>query len=541
VAKNDEVISRSCGAMDVHYRLLREVPGYAESRAAIENYAMRAAMRGPVARPGCTKIPVVVHVVYKTATQNISDAQIHSQIDVLNRDFRANNPDKSTVPAVFQPLIADVRIEFELATEDPDGNPTDGINRVPTDETSFNDDDSVKFTASGGADAWPSSKYLNLWVCNLSPYLGYAQFPGGPAATDGVVITYTGFGTMGTAAAPFDLGRTATHEIGHWLNLRHIWGDDGGGCAGSDLVADTPNQGNKHFGKPSFPQVSCGNGPNGDLFVNYMDYVDDDTMVMFTTGQVTRMQAVLDSTRSAIGTSIPCEKILKEGPKDNPKDFIKEFPKEPIKDLPKEGPKELHKDFPKDHPKDFVKEPPKDPPKDWPKEWPKEPIKEFPKDSPKEFQKEGIFDPGPVKHFQEPIGPVKHFQEPIGPVKSFQEPIGPVKSFQEPIGPVKHVMEGPGPVKGFMEPVGPVLPVTPIQPVTPVTPPVFPGPIVQPGIPFVLGTPHGAIADPQTQVAAAYLQLLSYYSQLHAGGMLDAAGMAAWQSAAATYSQLLGS
>ena len=150
-------------------------------------------------------------------------------------------------------------------------------------------------------------------MCQLGGgLLGYAQFPGGPAATDGVVILHSGFGTSGTAAAPFNLGRTATHEIGHWLNLRHIWGDDGTGCSGSDFVADTPNQGGPNYGTPTFPKVSCGNAPNGDMFMNYMDYVDDAAMVMFTAGQVTRMQASLDGLRSSIGTTIPCGGVIKK-------------------------------------------------------------------------------------------------------------------------------------------------------------------------------------------------------------------------------------
>ena len=310
---------RSCGAMNVHYRMMNTVRGYAEARAAAENDAWRAARVPSLVRAGCTKIPVVVHVVYKTAAQNISDAQIHSQIDVLNEDFRKKNADVSTVPAVFQPLAADARIQFELATTDPDGNPTDGITRTSTSADSFTDDDQVKSSATGGADAWPADQYLNVWVCNLVPWLGYAQFPGGPASTDGVVILHSAFGTTGTAAAPFDLGRTTTHEVGHWLNLFHIWGDDSGGCAGTDLVADTPNQGGPNFGTPVFPTVSCSNGPNGDMFMNFMDYVDDAVMVMFSYGQVTRMQSTLDGARRGIGTSIPC------GPKKLEPDVIKKL------------------------------------------------------------------------------------------------------------------------------------------------------------------------------------------------------------------------
>jgi hypothetical protein len=308
--------------MDVHYRLLRTVPGYADVRAASEDHALRASLTRMIGRTGCTRIPVVVHVVYKTSAQNISDAQIQSQIDVLTEDFRHKNTDLSTVPAAFAPFAADTRVEFKLATIDHAGNPTTGITRTATATTAFSDDDSVKSSATGGADAWPSDKYLNIWVCQLAgSLLGYAQFPGGPAATDGVVIRNTAFGTTGTAAAPFNLGRTATHEVGHWLNLRHIWGDDGTGCSGDDFVADTPNQGGPNYGTPTFPHVSCGNAPNGDMFMNFMDYVDDAAMVMFTAGQVTRMQASLDGLRSSIGTAIPCDGVIKKLEPDTIKKF----------------------------------------------------------------------------------------------------------------------------------------------------------------------------------------------------------------------------
>jgi Pregnancy-associated plasma protein-A len=293
---------RTCGTGPVHDRLLRTVAGYAAARDLSENGAWQAARRRARQRAGITQIPVVVHVVHHTDEQNISDAQVRSQIDVLNHDYRRLNPDAASTPGVFAPLVTDARIEFALATLDPFANPTDGITRTTTPVGSFSDDDKVKHASSGGADAWPSDRYLNLWVCPLGDrLLGYAQFPGGPAATDGVVITYTAFGTTGTAAAPFDLGRTATHEVGHWLNLRHIWGDDGTGCSGSDFVDDTPNQGGSNFGTPAFPAVSCSNGPGGDLFMNYMDYVDDRAMFMFTGGQVQRMQACLDTDRSTIG------------------------------------------------------------------------------------------------------------------------------------------------------------------------------------------------------------------------------------------------
>lgn len=174
---------------------------------------------------GVTRIAVVVHVVWNTAAQNISDAQIASQIDVLNRDYRCNNPEFGAMPAPFLPLRADLRIEFFLATLDPDDAPSNGILRRQTHVSMFTRDDAVKSHANGGANAWPAERYLNIWLCKLGGgLLGYAQGPGGPAHTDGVVILPSAFGTIGTAVPPLHLGRTASHEIGRWLNLNELWG-----------------------------------------------------------------------------------------------------------------------------------------------------------------------------------------------------------------------------------------------------------------------------------------------------------------------------
>lgn len=254
-------------------------------------------------------IPVVVHVVYNTTAENISDAQVQSQIDVLNADFRKLNSDASLVPSAFSTLAADANIEFCLASTDPNGASTTGITRTSTTATSFSTNDGVKFTSSGGRNAWDATKYLNIWVCDISGgILGYAQFPGGSASTDGVVIDYQYFGTIGTATAPFNKGRTATHEVGHWLNLYHIWGDDGTACTGTDSVSDTPNQADENYGCPVFPQVSCSNGPNGDMFMNYMDYTDDACMYMFSNGQASRMQALFAAggARASLLTSNGC-------------------------------------------------------------------------------------------------------------------------------------------------------------------------------------------------------------------------------------------
>jgi len=290
---------RACATMTVHRRLLDRDPNYRIQREKLENVIIarkRARRRG---RAGTTVIPVVVHVVWSTLIENISAAQVASQIDVLNADFAKRNPDAESVPSVWRDAVGDARIAFKLADRDPDGAATSGITRTSTRVASFGDDDAMKSAASGGADAWPADRYLNIWVCHLKDLLGYAQFPGGPVQTDGVVIDYRAFGTTGTAEAPFNLGRTATHEVGHWLNLFHIWGDNGTGCTGTDQVDDTPNQAGPNTGVPIFPHITCDNGPNGDMFVNFMDYVDDRCMVMFTGGQVERIHSTLDEARSS--------------------------------------------------------------------------------------------------------------------------------------------------------------------------------------------------------------------------------------------------
>ncbi len=292
---------RKCATMILHEYLAETKAGYRRGLERAERATERSIESGAAARTlrRTVTIPMVVHIVFRTAAENISDAQVQSQIDVLNTDFRATNPDTSKVPTVWGGLVADANIQFRLATKDPNGRRTNGITRTQTTRRSFPPDNSVKTAQGGGHNAWPARRYVNVWVCSLGQnLLGYAQFPGGPAKTDGVVILHSAFGTQGTAKAPFNLGRTATHEIGHWLNLRHIWADTLG-CAGSDFVADTPNQAGPNVGKPRFPHVSCNNGPNGDMFMNYMDYVDDDSMFMFTPGQVTRMNACLSGPRKS--------------------------------------------------------------------------------------------------------------------------------------------------------------------------------------------------------------------------------------------------
>ena len=280
---------RVCHTMGNLDRLMHEHPKMERNMALIERHTQEFVRERQTSSANRAKsqlmvtIPVVFHVIYANETENISDAQIQSQLDILNEDFRRLNANQDDVWA----QAADTQIEFCLASQDPDGNESNGILRVPTTVGSFGTNDGMKFTSQGGSDAWPASEYMNFWVCNIGGgILGYAQFPGGPDATDGIVCDYRYTGNMGTAQAPFDLGRTATHEVGHWLNLRHIWGD--GGCGASDLVDDTPDSDGPNYGC-SLGSVACG---TEDMVQNYMDYSDDACMNLFTQGQADRMNAL---------------------------------------------------------------------------------------------------------------------------------------------------------------------------------------------------------------------------------------------------------
>lgn len=236
-------------------------------------------------------IPVVIHVLYNNTVQNISDAQILSQLQSLNNDYRKLNADASNVPAAFASLAADARIVFCLAKIDGFGKATTGIIRKYTSTQSWTADDGMKFSVQGGDNAWDSKRYLNIWVCNLfGRSLGYSSTPGSQAEKDGLVIQYDAFGTTGTVATPFNKGRTLTHEAGHWLGLQHLWGD--ANC-GDDGIADTPPQQGFNNGCPSFPhKTSCSINGNGDMFMNYMDFTDDACMNMFSKGQAIKMRSM---------------------------------------------------------------------------------------------------------------------------------------------------------------------------------------------------------------------------------------------------------
>ena len=303
---------RNCGTMQ-HLDEIRERDPGVDNRMDVENLDIKHWISNNTSSsksmPNIITIPVVVHVIYKNSSQNISDAQIFSQIDILNEDFRMNNSDASSVPSAFAGVAADCEIEFCLAVRDPNGNVTTGITRTYTTTSSFSGYTSMKYSSTGGQDAWNTSDYLNIWVCNLaSGLLGFATFPGGNSSTDGVVCDYAYFGNTGTATSPYDLGRTATHEVGHWLNLYHIWGDS---YCGNDYVSDTPKHEESNYGCPSYPHASScsGTGSSGEMFMNYMDYTNDACMFMFSTGQKNRMRATLNGSRSSLLSSLGCQVV----------------------------------------------------------------------------------------------------------------------------------------------------------------------------------------------------------------------------------------
>jgi hypothetical protein len=258
-------------------------------------------------KEGPYQIPVVVHVIHNGEEigtgSNISEAQILSQIAVINYDYNRLNADASNTPAEFLPVAGSINIEFVMAKRDPSGLSTNGINRVQGTRTSwtFSNDAELK-----SLSFWPSEDYLNIWVTTLNGQdLGYAQFPvstleglenyqNGLASRDGAVLDYRVFGTNDAGDfnlfEDYDKGRTVTHEIGHFLGLRHPWGDVNN-CSGTDYVNDTPNQSSATFGCPDHPKISCG---SNDMFQNYMDWTDDACMNLFTVGQIDRMEIILE-------------------------------------------------------------------------------------------------------------------------------------------------------------------------------------------------------------------------------------------------------
>lgn len=283
-----------------------------QTRAQFEDWIrnLRKIRASETGRTGSNsyRIPVVVHVIHNGQSHetNIPDAQILSQIRVLNEDFKRLNADAANTPAVFVPVAGSLDIEFILAKQTPEGTETNGIVRVEGAKSEWKIADQVQLKQTS---YWPSDQYLNIWVCNETDYLGYAQFPetdllpgletaSRNANTDGVVINYRVFGSIDDGnfnlQPAYNKGRTATHEVGHYFGLRHIWGDDEGSCGNDgDYVADTPDQGDRTLNCPSHPRLTCSSVTS--MFQNYLDYTNDGCMNLFTAGQVGRMQVILDN------------------------------------------------------------------------------------------------------------------------------------------------------------------------------------------------------------------------------------------------------
>lgn len=297
---------RNCGTNNRIDYLNKLNPENIEKQNAFEQRIQKWIKDNANAKTSAITIPVVVHIIYKNNTENISDAQIQSQIDVLNEDFRRLNQDASNTPLDFMPYAADMQIEFCLAKRYL-GVPTNGIVRKQTSIAEFPlYSDSVFFTNYGGSSAWNTNRYLNIWVCDIAgPIMGWAQFPASAnPQTDGIVIDYERFGTIGTVSQPYHKGRTTTHEVGHWLSLFHLWGDN---PCGDDFVTDTPQQEEANFSCNIHPKPSCGN--NGDMFMNFMDYSDDYCMNLFTEGQKQRVMATMNTYRTGLISSDGCQAI----------------------------------------------------------------------------------------------------------------------------------------------------------------------------------------------------------------------------------------
>ncbi|MDN4013780.1 zinc metalloprotease [Chryseobacterium gambrini] len=290
------LVKRGCPSEEIRQAALNSNPELRQRFAKIEANTERFSedlKLGKVLADGTVEIPVIVNVLYRTAAENISDAQIQSQINTLNADYSATNSDINNIPAEFTSVAAgNTGVKFRLVT----------VNRKSTTVRSWRTNDAMKKTSSKGIDATNPTNYLNIWVVgDMGGILGYATFPESAGLwNDGVVIAAKYFGN--TSNAPYNLGRTATHEVGHYLNLRHIWGD--ANC-GNDLVADTPTQTGANYGKPTYPLYNtCTGVQRSVMFMNYMDYVDDAAMFMFSAGQKTRMQSVVASSGARSGLRV---------------------------------------------------------------------------------------------------------------------------------------------------------------------------------------------------------------------------------------------
>jgi len=311
---------RECRSFEYQNQLIQMNPSLRDSLQSIEKFISNySSFSARTQQSKIIKIPVVIHILYHYPSENISDNVVKSQITALNRDYRKQNADTVKIPDYFKSLAADCGIEFQLATVDSKGAATTGIIHKYTPTASWTSDDQIKFSSETGDDAWDSKSYLNIWVGTLHVLLGYSSMPGDPAEKDGVVISNKVFGIINSST--FGQGRTTVHEVGHWLGLRHLWGD---ADCGDDGVADTPKQQTFTNGCPSGIRISCNNGPYGDMYMDYMDFTNDDCLLMFTNGQKQKMQALFQpggprySILSSNGLGVPTSEetpIPDESPK----------------------------------------------------------------------------------------------------------------------------------------------------------------------------------------------------------------------------------
>ena len=329
-AQNDR-----CGTEELYQRNQQQNPEYYHRQESFRRQLTEAVLqkksKKTAASDAVYTIPVVVHVVHNNSSgfiggignSNISDAQILSQIEILNEDFRRK---AGTNGFNSDPIGADAMIEFCLASVDPNGNFTTGITRTYNSKSDWKYNFTDETTLKGLVD-WPSDQYLNIWVARLSDnVLGYATYPtnsaltGIPANTeaslDGVVIDYRTFGKGGATVSPYNLGRTTTHEVGHWLGLLHIWGDQ---YCGNDLVSDTPPDQSPNNDLDCTDFSDCDNDgiKTADLTNDYMDYSKDACMNLFTAGQKERMRTAIETSprrRALLSSPGCCASTLTELP-----------------------------------------------------------------------------------------------------------------------------------------------------------------------------------------------------------------------------------